>query len=198
MVFQERTYSVLLVSAFEKFNAAVTPLLPVSDYWPVTVVKSVAEARRRLLEQSYDIVLINAPLPDDFGMRLAIDTCNSSGAGVLLLVKNEVYNDIYSKVVGYGVMTLSKPTSTQMVAQSLRVLCATRERLRKVEERQASVEEKIEEIRLVNKAKWQLIECLRMTEAEAHRYIEKQAMDQRVSKREIAESIIETYTYRNI
>ena len=67
-----------------------------------------------------------------------------------------------------------------------------------MEERQASVEEKIEEIRLVNKAKWQLIECLRMTEAEAHRYIEKQAMDQRVSKREIAESIIETYTYRNI
>lgn len=198
MVFQERTYSVLIVSASEKFNTTTASLLPMTDYWPVNMVHSVAEAKRRLLDQPYDIVLINAPLPDDFGMRLAIDTCNSSGAGVLLLVKNEVYNDIYSKVVGYGVMTLSKPTSTQMVAQSLRVLCATRERLRKVEERQASVEEKIEEIRLVNKAKWQLIECLRMTEAEAHRYIEKQAMDQRVSKREIAESIIETYTYRNI
>ena len=198
MVFQERTYSVLIVSASEKFNTTTASLLPMTDYWPVNMVHSVAAAKRRQLDQPYDIVLINAPLPDDFGMRLAIDTCNSSGAGVLLLVKNEVYNDIYSKVVGYGVMTLSKPTSTQMVAQSLRVLCATRERLRKVEERQASVEEKIEEIRLVNKAKWQLIECLRMTEAEAHRYIEKQAMDQRVSKREIAESIIETYTYRNI
>ena len=193
MVFQERTYSVLLVSASDKFNAKTTTLLPVTDYWPVTTVKSIAEAKRRLLDQPYDIILINAPLPDDFGMRLAIDACNESGAGVLLLVKSEHYNDIYSKVVGYGVMTLSKPTTLQMVSQSLRVLCATRERLRKVEERQATVEEKIEEIRLVNRAKWLLIECLSMSEAEAHRYIEKQSMDLRTSKREVAQKIIETY-----
>ena len=176
MVFQERTYSVLLVSASDKFNATTTTLLPVTDYWPVTTVKSIAEAKRRLLDQPYDIILINAPLPDDFGMRLAIDACNESGAGVLLLVKSEHYNDIYSKVVGYGVMTLSKPTT-----------------LRKVEERQATVEEKIEEIRLVNRAKWLLIECLSMSEAEAHRYIEKQSMDLRISKREVAQKIIETY-----
>lgn len=190
MVFQERTYSVLLVSAFEKFNAAVTPLLPVSDYWPVTVVKSVAEARRRLLEQSYDIVLINAPLPDDFGMRLAIDTCDSSGAGVLLLVKTEVYDDMYAKVVEYGVVTLAKPTSSQMIAQSLRVLCATRERLRRLEARQMSLEERMEEIRLVNRAKWLLIEQRGMTEAEAHRYVEKQAMDLRITKGASAQQVI--------
>ena len=62
-----------------------------------------------------------------------------------------------------------------------------------MEEKQASVEEKIEEIRLINRAKWLLIECLSMTEADAHRYIEKQSMDLRVSKREVAESIIKTY-----
>ena len=193
MVFQERTYSVLLVSASDKFNTTTMSLLPMTDYWPVTTVKSIAEAKRLLLDHPYDIILINAPLPDDFGMRLAIDACNESGAGVLLFVKSEHYNDIYAKVVGYGVMTLSKPTSLQMVAQSLRVLCATRERLRKVEERQATVEEKIEEIRVVNRAKWLLIECLSMTEAQAHRYIEKQSMDLRISKREVAENIIETY-----
>ena len=193
MVFLERTYSVLVVSASEKFNTSVTSLLPMTDYWPVNIAKSVAEAERRLLDQPYDIVLINAPLPDDFGMRLAIDTCNNSGAGVLLLVKSEVYNDIYAKVVEYGVMALAKPTSMTMIAQTLRVLCATRERLRKVEQRQASVEEKIEEIRIVNKAKWLLIECLSITEAQAHRYIEKQSMDQRITKREVAQNIIETY-----
>ena len=32
-----------------------------------------------------------------------------------------------------------------------------------------------------------------MTEAEAHRYIEKQAMDLRISRREAAENIIKTY-----
>ncbi len=193
MVFQERTYSVLIVTASDTFANSVMPLLPMTDYWPVTTVRSVSEARRRIVDTEFDIVLINAPLPDDFGMRLAIDICTNSGAGVLMLVKNDLFNDIYAKVVGYGVITLSKPTNSQMVAQNLRILCATRERMRQMQARQATVEEKIEEIRLVNRAKWLLIECLSMTEPEAHRYIEKQSMDERISKREVAENIIKTY-----
>lgn len=193
MVFQYRTYSVLLVSASEKFNATTVDLLPVTDYWPVVTAKNVAEARRRLLEQEFDIVIINAPLPDDFGMRLAIDICSNSDASVLIMVKNELYNDIYAKGVGYGVMVLSKPTSTQTVSQALRILCATRERLLRMKEKQATVEEKIEEIRLVNRAKWKLIEKLNMSESEAHRFIEKQSMDLRITKREVAENIINTY-----
>ena len=193
MVFQERTYSVLIVTASDTFANSVMPLLPMTDYWPVTIVHSISEARRRVVDTEFDIVLINAPLPDDFGMRLAIDICTNSGAGVLMLVKNDLFNDIYAKVVGYGVITLSKPTNSQMVAQNLRILCATRERMRQMQARQATVEEKIEEIRLVNRAKWLLIECLSMTEPEAHRYIEKQSMDERISKREVAENIIKTY-----
>ena len=80
-----------------------------------------------------------------------------------------------------------------MITHSLRVLCALRERLRKLEAKQQSVEERMEEIRLVNRAKWLLIQCLNMTEAQAHRYIEKQSMDTRVSKREVAQDIIKTY-----
>ena len=193
MVFQERTYGVLIVSAASSFFTVMEPLLPSTDYWPVVHAKSVAEAQRRLLEGTYDIVIINAPLPDDFGLRLAISTCTDSSSGVLLLVKNDLYNEIYTKAMPYGVLTLSKPTNSQLIAQSLRVLCATRERLRQMEQKQMSVEKKIEEIRLVNRAKWLLIECLGMKESDAHRYIEKQAMDLRISKSEMAEYIIRTY-----
>ena len=193
MIFQEKTYSVLLVSASDKFNSATMELLPMTDFWPVVTVKSVTEAKRKLLEQNYDIVLINAPLPDDFGTRLAIDVCSGSDAGVLILVKSELYNDVYTKVLEFGVMTLSKPVNISMISQTLRILCATRERMRQVGVKQATVEEKMEEIRLVNRAKWLLIECLSMTEDEAHRYIEKQSMDLRISKRQVAENIIKTY-----
>lgn len=193
MVFQDRTYSVLVVSASATFDRTVSDLLPRNDFWPVNMVKSCGEARRALFDKAYDIVLINAPLHDDFGMRLAIDLCNTSHAGVLLCVKSELYNDVYSKVTPHGVLTLSKPTSLPMVSHSLRVLCAIRERLRKLEAKQQSVEERIEEIRLVNRAKWLLIQCLNMTESQAHRYIEKQSMDTRTSKREVAQDIIKTY-----
>lgn len=157
------------------------------------MAKSVAEARRFLLDSPCDIVVINSPLPDDSGMGLAMDLCAASGAGVLLLVKSEVFDDVYAKVVPYGVVTLQKPTSLQMVSQSLRVLCATRERLRQLEAKQVTVQEKIEEIRLVNRAKWLLIENLHLAEPDAHRYVEKQAMDLRISKREAAECIIQSY-----
>ena len=193
MVFRERSYGVLVVSASEKFNSAMRELLPMTDFWPVDYAASVSEARRRLLDTEYDLVLINAPLPDDFGARLATGLCADTGAGVLLFVKAAQYEEVCAKVLEQGVMTIPKPAPAQVVRQSLRVLCATRERLRRMVERQASVEEKIEEIRLVNRAKWLLIERLGMTEAEAHRYIEKQSMDQRIPRRELAENIIKTY-----
>ena len=52
----------------------------------------------------------------------------------------------------------------------------------------------MEEIRIVNRAKWLLIGELKLDEPEAHRYIEKQAMDRCVSKRVVAEEIIKTYS----
>ena len=50
------------------------------------------------------------------------------------------------------------------------------------------------EIRLVNRAKWLLITELKMEEPQAHRFIEKQAMDRCVSRRAVAEEIIRTYS----
>ena len=92
-----------------------------------------------------------------------------------------------------GVITLPKPVSEPVMSQMLRTLCSVRERLRRAEERQVTVEKKIEELRLVNRAKWLLIERLHMTEEDAHGYIRRQAMNKRVTQREAAEDILRTY-----
>ena len=193
MVFQEKTYCVLVVSSTESFGTSMAPLLPPTDYYPVVYARSSAEAQRLLAENSYDIVIINTPLPDDLCLRWASYVSRNTTAGVLLLVKSDRYTETSAKMLSYGVMTLPKPTSSQMLTQTLGVLCATRERLRRMEEKQLSVEQKMEEIRLVNRAKWLLIETLGMSEAESHRYIEKQAMDLRISKAQVARNIIHTY-----
>lgn len=190
---EERSYSILLVSASDKFNSSLLPLLSGNSYNNVTVSSDISAARRLFAENSYDFVIVNTPLPDDFGTRFALDVCEQSAAGVMLLVKAEHYPDISARVSRFGVFTLSKPTTSQMISQSLMLLSATRERLRRMEQKTASIEEKMEEIRIVNRAKWLLIEQLKMTEGEAHRYIEKQAMDRCISKRSVAESIISIY-----
>ena len=193
MEFTERRYSVLLVSSSSKFNESMLALLPESRFYPVAAVSDVSSARRRLLESKYDIVIINAPLPDDFGTRLALCICENSGAGVLLFVKAEHYPDINGRVSPFGVLVLPKPASSQTVSQSLQLLCGTRERLRRMEQKTASIEEKMEEIRIINRAKLLLMEQLKMTEKEAHRFIEKQAMDRCVTRITIAQSILSTY-----
>ena len=48
-------------------------------------------------------------------------------------------------------------------------------------------------IRLVDRAKLVLMECLKMSEESAHYYIEHQAMNMRCTKTEIAQSVIRTY-----
>ena len=58
----ERCYSVLAVSSSQKFNESIRGLLPESRYFPVTVMRDAASARRELLEQSYDLVINSARL----------------------------------------------------------------------------------------------------------------------------------------
>ncbi len=193
MSLKEQIYSVLLVSGSERFNSSLLGALPERKYYPVKIVGGVGAAKRELLDRSYDIVIINTPLPDDFGTRLAIDLSSEIGLGVMLFVKSENFSDVLAQVSDYGILTVAKPASGQIVIQSLLLLCATRERLRRMEKKTASIEEKMEEIRIVNRAKWALIDEYKMNESEAHKFIERQAMNRCISKRAVAEQIIEDY-----
>ena len=194
MSLRERFYSILIVSATDSFTSAFADLLPETRYYPIHNVTSVSAAKRALAEKTFDFVIINAPLPDDAGTRFAIDICTTKSSAVLLLVKNDVHAGIHDKVAEYGVFTLPKPTSKPTMLHALNWMESARERLRQFERKSLSIEEKMAEIRLVNKAKWILIRELSMSEPDAHRYIEKQAMDRCIAKRTIAEEIIKTYT----
>lgn len=194
MSLKERVYSVLIVSAAENINTALGSLLPESKYSPVHTVSNISSAKRAVAEKSYDFVIINSPLPDDIGTRFAIDICNFRGSVPLLMVRAELHDEIYDKVAEHGVFTISKPTSKPTILNALNWMSSARERLRKAEKKTLSIEEKMEEIRIVNRAKWLLISEIKMNEADAHRYIEKQAMDSCISRREVAESIIKTYS----
>ena len=194
MSLKERVYSTLVVSSTDSFTTVLTGLLPKTRYFPLHSVSSVSAAKRILAEKTSDFIIINAPLSDDAGTRFAIDTCSAKQSAVLLLVKSDIHDAIHDKVAEYGVFTLPKPTSKPTLLYALSWMESARERLRQFEKKSSSIEEKMAEIRLVNKAKWILISELKMSEPEAHRYIEKQAMDRCIAKRFIAEEIIKTYT----
>ena len=193
MSLKEQVYSVLVVCASEQFNRALPELFPLPAFSPVNVVSNVSAAKRAVAERDFDFVIINSPLPDNTGIGFAVDTSASSSTVVLFLARTEQYLDAYDKLAEHGVFLMRKPFSRSMFEVAAGWLVSARERVRKTEKKTLSIEEKMNEIRLVNRAKWLLISELKMTEPDAHRYIEKQAMDSCVQKRQIAEEIIKTY-----
>lgn len=194
MGLQERVYSVLIVSASGKFQNALRSLLPESAYSPIVTVASVGAAERARNNQDFDFVFVNSPLPDDAGIRFAIDCCRAGGTVVLLFAAAALYDSIQSRVEKHGVFVLPRPVPRDAILRGLNWMTAARERLRSYEKKVQPVEEKIEEIRLVNRAKWLLISELKMSEPDAHHYITRQAMDRCCSKRVVAEEVIRLYT----
>ena len=185
-------YKVLVAGANDKTFALLQTLLPGSSYDPLLRAGSAGEAKRMALDYAVDIAILNAPMRDEFGTQLALDLARDN-VGVLLLVPGESFDGVRDQVEDEGVMTLSKPLTRQTLEMGLHMITALRGKLLQMDRRNRALQEKMTDIRTINRAKWLLIEQLRMTESEAHYYIERQAMDTRLSRREVAENIIRSY-----
>lgn len=186
-------HSVLIVSGTQKGAAYISELLPPNEFYPVSSVMNGGEARRLLLQNSYDLVIVNTPLPDEFGHEFAVHVAEKAVSGVLVIAKSELFDQVSAKVEPYGVLTIQKPVSRPLFYQALRLMIATQNRWRRFDSENKKLQTKMEEVRIVARAKCILVEYLRMSEQQAHRYIEKQAMDMRISKRSVAENILKTY-----
>ena len=193
MSLEEQTYSALIVSSADNFHNAMAAMLPKARFQPIINVTSVATAQRAVAERSFDFVIINAPLKDDLGMRFAIDCSTNHNSLVLFLIQNEIHSDVYAKVAAHGVFTLPKPMNKQTMDNALRWLLTAKHKLTGAEKKTTIIEDKMEEIRLVNKAKWLLISNDGLLEPEAHRFLEKEAMNRCITKKQLAQEIIKKY-----
>lgn len=192
MLTERQQLCALIVSKSDRTPEAIGPILTMNGIGKILRAQSAGEARRTVMSRVVDIAIINTPLSDDFGIQLAIEL-SERNICVLTFVKGDRYEQIAYKLEEYGVITLAKPVDRASLVISVRMLKAMRAKLVKMETQRSSLESKMREIRLVNRAKLLLVERLSMTEEEAHRFIEKQAMDSCVKEGEIAENIIKTY-----
>ena len=182
--------SVLVVTGSDKVYDFMVDLLPNKEFYPVSRASTCGEARRLLVSQMYDILIINTPLQDDFGIELAHDYTDSPMC-IMLIVKDEIYDQVTYQVIDEGIVTIPKPISKQVVYSSMKLLSALSAKLKKMEKKTRTLEEKMADIRMINHAKWLIIDKKKLTEEEAHHMIEHRAMDRRISKREAAREIID-------
>lgn len=183
----------LIVSATEKANSALerfvrSTALPLE----ITCVTGAVAARRARLAQEFDLLLVNAPLGDEFGLDLALDAAEHA-TGVIVLVKGEIADQVCAKAAPAGAYVLPKPLNTELLLQALRWMNASQNRLHALRAENARLRMKLEDEKVIGRAKCILIECRGMTEPDAHAYIEKQAMNRRMTRREIANDILQSY-----
>ena len=93
------TLSALIVSSSQKAADYLQDILSNRRLSPVANAVSIAEAKRRQLENQFDLVIINAPLPDDFGLEFAEALCTDSSVGVILFVKAELLEQVNAFIV---------------------------------------------------------------------------------------------------
>lgn len=185
--------SVLLVTSSEKSLSFFMDILSHNAVSEVVTAQNCGKARRLLIERVFDLCIINAPLPDEFGENFAVSVASMGMSQVILLVKSDVYDEVSSQVESNGVFVVSKPVSKSMLWSVLKLANAAFNRMSTLNKENNQLLQKIEDIRLIDRAKCLLIEYLSMTEAQAHKYIEKQAMDLRVTKKAVANRILKTY-----
>ena len=185
--------SALVVSCAEKSISLFSEALTAASVNHITVLASAGEARRALLEKDFDFAIIDAPLPDESGESLSRHIASKSLSQVILAVNSEHFNAVSAVCHEDGVLAISKPVSREMFWSALLLARSVSCKLKRMRDENKKLKQKIEDIRIIDKAKCLLISYLKLTEQEAHRFIEKQAMDLRSTKRAIAEGILKTY-----
>ena len=185
--------SALIVSSSIKAAESFSELLGEASISQIAIAGSAAEARRLLLERDFELVLINAPLRDESGESLSRQAASKGISQVILAVKDEHYGSTSASCEGDGVLTVSKPVNKLVLLSALKLAKSAQNRMKRVQAENAELKRKIEEIRIIDRAKCILISHVSMSEKDAHRYIEKQAMDMRTTKRTVAEGILKIY-----
>lgn len=189
---------ILLVSRKGKSKDMLVQLLGMDATIQIAAAYTEGDAIDLLEKNEYDLVIINSPLEGKTGVELAIYIAEKYTAGILFAVQNKYADAISLKVEPYGVLVVGKPIVRAFFNQAVRFAEVTNHRLQTLKEEKLHLQLKLEEMSIINRAKCVLIQYLSMSEAQAHKYIERQAMDLRQSKFRVAKQILKAYEQESI
>lgn len=189
-----RMNNILLAAGSDKTLDLLRKMLgEVLEEVNIISVSGGSDARLSLKENDIDLVVVNTPMKDEQGIEFAVYAAESEKNPVILVTNPESYSRVGQKLEEHGVVAMKRPVERKIFSCALRDAMVFGRVSNRLKSENRELKESIEETKLVNRAKGMLMSHLNMTESQAHRYIEKQAMDLRVSKKSVSQSILRTY-----
>lgn len=189
--------NVLIVSKKKDIGDALAKLLRPFKFDHIDITDSAQEARRKVQRGSYSLVLINTPLSHEIGTDLALDVLSFNDPDVILLVQNDALPRVEMKLANAPILIVQKPINKQLILRELNYIINSQEKREKLIEQNSRLKDKMNDLKNLFRAKLFLMEHLNMSEAEAHRYIQKKAMDERRTPGQVAKGIISIYDKKN-
>jgi two-component system, response regulator PdtaR len=147
-------------------------------------------------ERDPDIVIMDIKMPGLDGLSAAERIVSEGLAAVLILTafsqRDLVHRAAQAGAIGY----LVKPFQKSDLVPAIEVALARHAELLAVKKESADLSEQLETRKLVDRAKGKLMDERGLSEAEAFRQIQKKAMDERRSMRDVAREVIGQETPR--
>lgn len=137
-----------------------------------------------------DLVIMDVKMPRRDGIDAAAEIAGKRIAPILILTAFS-QRDLVEKARDAGAMAyLVKPFSRSDLVPAVEMAVSRFAELTLLESEVADLTERLETRKAVERAKSLLQEQLQLTEAEAFRWIQKTAMDLRLSMRQVADGVI--------
>lgn len=155
---------------------------------------SASKARRVILDEYWDLVMVNLPLSDEDGVSLIRMISEETDYGIIALVKEDDFPAFSETLSGTGALIVTKPILVPMLNQAINMIDGISERIAKLKDENRKLEAKLEEIKIISRAKCLLISKKGVSEEEAHHMIERRAMNSRISLKEAAVTVIRLYS----
>ncbi len=141
-----------------------------------------------------DAVIVSTPLRSEFGLNFVAETSKKTSAPIIVLARADIAEDVQSRIKFTGAFVLAKPFPKSLLAQTIKMALVAKENINRLEQEKTELLGQLDDVKTIDRAKCCLIEYLNLTESQAHRHIQKLAMDTRRTQREIAEDILRTYS----
>ena len=139
------------------------------------------------------LIVLQSDAPDAQALHRCAELAETAEAVFLLLVRQEAYSAVWRFLQKSGVCVMTWPMEQAVLTQTLRNLLLLKKSMQTMQAQTDQLRSQLQDLKRIQKAKGLLMRQLGMTEQDAHRWIEKAAMDRCVKKREIAETIIRMY-----
>ena len=185
--------TILIVANSDKDNEDILKYLKPWGAFNIVYAKNNIEARKILTEREFDIVIISVVFLDELSSEIATLAGTTGRAGVICLLKNEIDIHVASKLESHGILMVYSPITKKDFNFAFKTASAMNHRLLEMEREISKLRKNLEELKIISRAKITLVHHLKFDEEKAHKYIEKQAMDNRLTRKEVAKKIINFY-----